>query len=204
MRQRGASVGNRNATDKVVSARRLDLPVARLLYLQELTNERRNQHEEATNFVSYILPFLIHSIHLLPLKRWIRIFSVRDHIDALLKSTFLVAIWHNKKTAFAGNRFHCSISIAVFPNVMAWYTWTHSHGAPAPFGFVNSAKASFILEHQAYLFPGILGSRNLYGIVNFFEASIASSLAFLGCLLRGITFRQPCRCRTQYICPLLT
>jgi hypothetical protein len=27
--------------------------------------------------------------------------------------------------------------------------------------------------------------------VNFFEASITSSLAFFGCLLRGITFRQP-------------
>ena len=33
--------------------------------------------------------------------------------------------------------------------------------------------------------------------LNFFEAAISSSLAFLGCLLRGITFRHPCRCRTK-------
>lgn len=38
-----------------------------------------------------------------------------------------------------------------------------------------------------------------YGVVNFFEAAISSSLAFLGCLLRGITLRHPWRCRTRYI-----
>ena len=32
-----------------------------------------------------------------------------------------------------------------------------------------------------------------YSGFNFFEASIASSLAFLGCLLLGITFLQLCR-----------
>ena len=34
------------------------------------------------------------------------------------------------------------------------------------------------------------------GGFNFFEVSMTSSLAFLGCLLRGMTFLQPCRCRT--------
>ena len=33
--------------------------------------------------------------------------------------------------------------------------------------------------------------------LSFFEVSMTSSLAFFGCLLRGITFRQPCRCKTK-------
>ena len=59
----------------------------------------------------------------------------------------------------------------------------------------NFAETSFILKHQAYFWP----SRFLhfgYGCFNFFEASIASSLAFFGCLDLGMIFLQPCRWST--------
>ena len=80
--------------------------------------------------------------------------------------------------------------------------WPESLWTPAIFGRVDSAIASFILEHQPHYasfffwFFFDFGSQKRYCCVNFFEASIASSLALLGCWLRGIIFRQPCRCNT--------
>ena len=58
-------------------------------------------------------------------------------------------------------------------------------------------KASFILEHQTDCFSAVDNFQFFDSGLNFFEASMVSSSAFLGCLLRGITLRHPCRCRTK-------
>lgn len=83
--------------------------------------------------------------------------------------------------------------------MMTRYGWAEAFTAPAVFRFVDATKAGFVLEHEPYLFAacGIVESLLfLYFSLNFFEASIASGVAFFGCLLLGLIFRHPCRCRT--------
>lgn len=76
-------------------------------------------------------------------------------------------------------------------DVVTGYTGTYPFLTPAIPGLIDTAKSSFILEHQTNLLPPVDNFQFFYGVVNFFEAAISSSLAFLGCLLRGITFRHP-------------
>lgn len=101
--------------------------------------------------------------------------------------THRVALWHDKKAAFACERFYCSIDIAVFPYMVTGNTWTYPSLAPAVFGLVNTSKACLILKHQSYVLLRVGFFQLLDRSINFFEDAISSSLAFLGCLLRGIT-----------------
>ena len=65
--------------------------------------------------------------------------------------------------------------------MVAGHTGTDPFPAPAVFWLVDPAKSGFILEHKAD-FPGVVDKlKFLYCGVNFFEAAISSSLAFLGC-----------------------
>ena len=70
---------------------------------------------------------------------------------------------------------------------------------PAVFWLVDPSKSRFILKHQSNIVENF--SQFCDSGVNFFEAAMTSSPAFFGCLLRGITFLQPCRCNTRYIWP---
>lgn len=63
---------------------------------------------------------------------------------------------------------------------------------------VDPSETSFILEHQTHFSTSSsvivdFCLQFLHFFFNFFEVSMTSSLAFFGCLLRGITFLQPCR-----------
>jgi hypothetical protein len=75
---------------------------------------------------------------------------------------------------------------------------------PTIFGLVNSPKAGLVLKHETD-FSRLVENFHQFmdSGVNFFEVAMTSSLAFFGCLLLGITFRQSWRCNTRYICPLL-
>ena len=76
-------------------------------------------------------------------------------------------------------------------DVVTGYTGTYPFLTPAVFWLVNSTKSSFILEHQANFLPAVDNFQFFYGVVNCFEAAISSSLAFLGCLPRGMILRHP-------------
>ena len=104
--------------------------------------------------------------------------------------TLCVAIRHDKEKAFSLYWINRSVGVSIFPNMMTWNCWTNSFCTPTVLWFIDSPKASFILKHQANLLFWILGCQNPYVVVNFFEASIASSLAFFGCRALGITLRQ--------------
>ena len=116
--------------------------------------------------------------------------------------TTRIAIRHNPKGGIACYRFHSTIYIPVFSDMMTGNMWPVAFAAPTVFGLIDSAKSRFILKHQPnftfWLFAicSYLVSQNCYLSFNFFEASIASSLALFGCWLRGIIFRHPCRFRT--------
>ena len=118
--------------------------------------------------------------------------------------THRVALWHDKKAAISSKRLYCSKGITILSYMVAGNTWTAPFLAPAVFRLVDSSKAGLILKHQPYVLAFVDSFQFLDRKVNFFEDSMSSSLAFLGCLLRGMIFRHPCRCSTQYICPLLT
>lgn len=111
--------------------------------------------------------------------------------------TYCVTFWHDKKAAIASERFYRSINITVFPYMVTGNTRTDPFLAPAIFGLVYASKACFILKHQPYVLIRVVFFQFLDGRVNFFEDSMSSSLAFLGCLLRGMTLRHPCRCSTE-------
>ena len=81
--------------------------------------------------------------------------------------------------------------------MMAGYTGTDAFLTPTVFWFIDPAKSSFILEQQTNFLAAVDNFQFFYCGVNFFEAAISSSLALFGCLLRGMTFRHPCRFRTK-------
>ena len=116
--------------------------------------------------------------------------------DSKYLHAFRIAIWHHKKAAFSINWIHCSISITIFSYVMTGYRWANSLCTPTLLWLVDSSKSSFVLKQETYTFIRILESQCSYSIVNFFEASIASSSAFFGCFARGITLRHPCLFRS--------
>lgn len=75
--------------------------------------------------------------------------------------------------------------------MMTWHIRADSFFTPAVFWLVYASKARFVLKHKA----DHLGAVEIFQFsdskLNFFEAAMTSSLALLGCLLRGITFRHP-------------
>ena len=83
------------------------------------------------------------------------------------------------------------IGITVLTDMMARNTWPESLFAPAILRLVDPSKASLILEHQADTLLIVENFQFFDASVNFFEVSMTSSLAFFGCLLRGITFLHP-------------
>lgn len=112
--------------------------------------------------------------------------------------THRITIGHDQEARFTSQRLHCSIGVPVLPYMVARHAGTGSFFTPAVFGLVDPSETSFILEHQAYfstISSAIVDFRLqfLHFFFNFFEVSMTSSLAFFGCLLRGITFLQPCR-----------
>ena len=112
-----------------------------------------------------------------------------------------IAVWQHQKAAFTGSRLNGSIGVAIFADMMAWNRRPDTLFAPAVFGFIDSSETCLILEHQAH-FSTVSTTivdfflQFLYFFFNFFEASMDSSLAFFGCLLRGITLRHPFRSST--------
>ena len=108
-----------------------------------------------------------------------------------------IALWKNQKEMIPGKRLHCPKGIIILPDMMAGHTGANTSFTPAVFWLVDSAKASFILEHQPNCFSVVDNFQFFDSGLNFFEAAMVSSSAFLGCLLRGMTLRQPCRCRTK-------
>ena len=113
-----------------------------------------------------------------------------------------ITVWQHREAAFAGSWLNSPISIAIFADMMAGNRRLDALFAPAVLGFIDSSETSLILEHQAH-FSTVSTAivdfflQFLHFFVNFFEVSMTSSLAFFGCLLRGITFRHPFRSSTQ-------
>ncbi len=104
---------------------------------------------------------------------------------------------HNKEKGISGQWFYGAVCIPVFPDMMAGNRRANSFSAPALFWLVDSPKTCFILKHQPDGFFFVENFRQFCdSCVNFFEVSMTSSLAFLGCRLLGITFRQPCLLNT--------
>ena len=112
-----------------------------------------------------------------------------------------IAVWQHQKAAFTGSRLNSAIGIAIFTDMMAWNCRPDALFAPAVFGFIDPSETCLILEHQAH-FPTVSTTIVDFFLqffpffFNFFEAAMTSSLAFFGCLLRGITFRHPFRSST--------
>ena len=95
-----------------------------------------------------------------------------------------VTVRQNKEKRFTSDWLYCAIYVTIFPYVVAGNMRAMTLLAPAVFGLVDPPKASFVLKHKPYLALLLLdqfGSQKLYLFVNFFEAFIASSLAFFGC-----------------------
>ena len=112
-----------------------------------------------------------------------------------------ITVWQHQETAFTGSRLNGPIGVTIFADMMAWNRRPDALFAPAIFGFIDPSETCLILKHQAH-FSTVSTAivdfflQFLYFFVNFFEDAMSSSLAFLGCLLRGITFRQPFRFST--------
>ena len=105
-----------------------------------------------------------------------------------------IAIRQYKKKTIPGNWFNSPVSISVFPYMMARNSRSGPFLAPTILGLIDPAKSSLILKHQPDFFlivENFLQFRD--SDVNFFEEAMTSSLAFFGCLLRGMTFLQPLR-----------
>ena len=106
--------------------------------------------------------------------------------------TYRIAIGHDKKTGFTSQWLDRTIGISVFPNMVAWNAGPDAFLAPAVFRLVDPSEACFVLEHKAHFSTAPVEVFQFTdGGFNFFEVSMTSSLAFLGCLLRGMTFLQP-------------
>ena len=76
--------------------------------------------------------------------------------------------------------------------MVAWNAGTDALLAPAVFRLVDASETCFVLEHKAHFSTAPVEFFQFTdGGFNYFEASMTSSLAFLGCLLRGMTFLQP-------------
>ena len=75
--------------------------------------------------------------------------------------------------------------------MMARNGWSIAFRTPAVFRLVDPPEACLILKHESDLtWPVENFCQFVDSAVNFFEVAMTSSLAFFGCLLLGITFRQ--------------
>ena len=113
-----------------------------------------------------------------------------------------ITVWHDQEAALPGDWLDSPVGITIFPDVMTRNRWTNTLWAPAEFGLIDPPKARFILEHQTHISTISTAFVDFffqfsYFFFNFFEAAMTSPLAFFGCLLRGITFRHPCRLNTR-------
>ena len=108
-----------------------------------------------------------------------------------------IALRKHQKEVVSRQRFHSTKGIVILPDVVTGHTGAHPLFTPAVFRLVNPTEACFILEHQPNYFAAVDNFQFFDSGLNFFEASIVSSLAFLGCLLRGMILRHPWRCRTK-------
>ena len=76
--------------------------------------------------------------------------------------------------------------------MVTWNAGSDAFFTPAVLGMVDAAEACLILEHKAHFSTAPVEIFQFTdGGFNFFEVSMTSLLAFLGCLLRGMTFLQP-------------
>ena len=76
--------------------------------------------------------------------------------------------------------------------MMAWYGGTYAFLAPTILWLIDPSETGLVLKHQVNGFFSVENFVQFLDFgVNFFEVSMTSSLAFFGCLLRGITFRHP-------------
>ena len=66
--------------------------------------------------------------------------------------TIGIAIRQYKEKSIPGERFNSSVSISVFPYMMARDSRSDSLLTPTILGLVDPTKASLILKHQPYLF----------------------------------------------------
>ena len=129
--------------------------------------------------------------------------AVTDEKDLILRVFFCqhlqeyvhangVTVRQNKEKRFTSDWLYCAIYVTIFPYMVAGHRRSNSLCAPAAFGLVDPSKSRLILEHQPYCacLPLLLAFIQ-HGLLNFFEASHASSFAAFGCFDRGITFRHP-------------
>ena len=112
-----------------------------------------------------------------------------------------IAVWQHKEKVLTSSRLDCSVGIAVFPYMMTGNRRASALFAPAIFGLIDPSESSFVLKHKpnfSTLSTAIVDFffQFMHFLLNFFEASMTSSLAFFGCRLRGITFRHPLRLST--------
>ena len=92
-----------------------------------------------------------------------------------------IAVWQNKKERVSVQWFNRTVCVTVFPYMMAWRYRTVPRIAPAIFWLVDSPKTRLIVKHQSDATVQTFVLFLLHGNVNFFVASIASSLALFGC-----------------------
>lgn len=85
---------------------------------------------------------------------------------------------------------------------MTRYWWSYFMVTPRVFRLIYTIESCFILEHYSYFFIRVKVSKFFCSAVNFFEVSMTSLLTFLGCLLLGIIFLNPCLFSTLYIWPV--
>ena len=104
-----------------------------------------------------------------------------------------VAVWHDQKEVLACHGFYRTVQVFIFPNMMTRNRRTYTFRTPAHLRLVDPSEACFILKHQADCLIHVGRTSLLHGLLNFFEASHASSFAAFGCFGLGMTFRHPCR-----------
>ncbi len=103
-----------------------------------------------------------------------------------------IAVRKDQEATVARYRINSAVGIAILTNMMTRHSRPDTFSAPAMFWLIDTTEACFILEHE----PNSCGIVENFGQfadsgVNFFEASIASGVALLGCLLLGSFLLQP-------------
>ena len=104
-----------------------------------------------------------------------------------------ITMREDSEKAVTRQGFYRAENIPILANVVTGHGRTDTSFAPAALGFVDPPKPRFVFKHQPNLTVRTFVQFVVDHSVNFFEASTASSDALFGCLLRGITFRQPWR-----------
>ena len=135
------------------------------------------------------------------------VWLVREQIVSQRRSITFAKL---AKTSLQKPRFRISFQICSMGFISGVYggIWNSSiffgiskapdlcHAAPSQHSRITSSlyssdKFRFILKHQPDHLAAVDNFQFFDSGLNFFEASIVVSSAFLGCLLRGITLRHP-------------